>query len=406
MIKIIDKILTWIGQLLGAFDDFTGNYMLAMLIFALIVEILLLPFAIKQQKNMIKQAKLRPKEMAIRGKYKGRDDAATKQKMQQEITEFYQKENFNPMGGCLPLLLQMPIILALYQIIINPLKYVVGFSTEQVKQILEVITQNVDATVAKTLNATQTIPLIDQIREIGVEAFSGIAGFADKVPTVDALPSFSAFGVNLGIVPRDGKPLYLWLIVPVLVYAFQLVSTKLMRKFTYQAPSAQDANMGCSNNVMDYTMPLMSAYFAFVLPAAVGVYWIFKNIITFVKQVVLAQLMPMPVFTDADYKAAEKEMNAKAPKTGGNVKVGSSGKVVRSLHHIDDEDYEDTREAALARKKALEEAEEKEKAEKETKKKLSSALMKDESDKKTPKKADNDKKDDSAEVKKDNNEEK
>ena len=68
MIKIIDKILTWIGQLLGAFDDFTGNYMLAMLIFALIVEILLLPFAIKQQKNMIKQAKLRPKEMAIRGK--------------------------------------------------------------------------------------------------------------------------------------------------------------------------------------------------------------------------------------------------------------------------------------------------------------------------------------------------
>lgn len=404
MIKIIDKILTWIGQLLGAFDDFTGNYMLAMLIFALIVEILLLPFAIKQQKNMIKQAKLRPKEMAIRGKYKGRDDAATKQKMQQEITEFYQKENFNPMGGCLPLLLQMPIILALYQIIINPLKYVVGFSTEQVKQILEVITQNVDATVAKTLNATQTIPLIDQIREIGVEAFSGIAGFADKVPTVDALPSFSAFGVNLGIVPRDGKPLYLWLIVPVLVYAFQLVSTKLMRKFTYQAPSAQDANMGCSNNVMDYTMPLMSAYFAFVLPAAVGVYWIFKNIITFVKQVVLAKLMPMPVFTDADYKAAEKEMNAKAPKTGGNVKIGSSGKVVRSLHHIDDEDYEDTREAALARKKALEEAEEK--AEKETKKKLSSALMKDESDKKTPKKADNDKKDDSAEVKKDNNEEK
>ena len=65
MIKIIDKILTWIGQALRTFDEWTGSYMLAMLIFAVVIEILFLPFGIKQQKNQIKQAKLRPKEMAI-----------------------------------------------------------------------------------------------------------------------------------------------------------------------------------------------------------------------------------------------------------------------------------------------------------------------------------------------------
>lgn len=368
VITIINKILTWLGQVLRTFDEWTGNYVLAMLIFAAIVELVLLPFAIKQQKNQIKQAKLRPKEMAIRNKYKGRNDAATQQKMQQEITEFYQKENFNPMGGCLPLLIQMPIILALYQIIINPLMYVVGFSKDQITEIIAVIGDK-----ATGLNASQTIPVIEQIKSLGVEAFSGIAGFADKVPSIDALPDFSAFGANLGTIPKDST--LAWLLIPALVYAFQLLSTKLMRRFTYQAPSAQDANMGCSNSVMDYTMPLMSAYFAWVLPAAVGVYWIFKNIITFVKQVIISKLMPMPVFTDADYKAAEKELAAKSPKTS---RPASSGKVVRSLHHIDDEDYDDTREAALARKKALEEAEAKEQAEREEKKKLSAALMKDE----------------------------
>ena len=126
MIKI-DAILTWIGQALRWVESWSGSYMVALLIFSLVVEIIFLPFDIKQQKNQIKQAKLRPKEMAIRNKYKGRDDQATRQKMQMEIQEFYQKENYNPMSGCLPLLIQLPIIMALYGIVINPLKYVVGF---------------------------------------------------------------------------------------------------------------------------------------------------------------------------------------------------------------------------------------------------------------------------------------
>lgn len=366
MIKIIDSILTWIGQGLRWFESFTGSYVAALLIFAVIVEILFLPFAIKQQKNQIRQAKLRPKEMAIRNKYKGRDDQVTKQKMQQEITEFYQKENFNPASGCLPLLIQLPIIMALYQIVIDPLKYVVGLKSAQISEIAEIIksTKGIE-----NLHTSQTIPFITYIKELGLETFSSVEGFLDKVPSLESLPNFNVFGdFNLGLVPSSEGLSWL-LLVPVLVFVFQFASTKLMRKFTYQAPSAQDANMGCSNTVMDITIPLMTTYFAYVLPGAVGIYWVAKNIITFIKQVILSKLMPMPVFTEEDYKAAEREVNAKQPKKSKTSGTGSaSGKYVRSLHHIDDEDFEDTRERALAAKAAAEKAAEEEKQKKAAKK--------------------------------------
>ncbi len=100
-----------------------NNYLLAVFFFSLIVEVLLFPLGIKQQKNSVKTASLRPKELAIRKKYAGRTDKATQQKMSLEINEMYQKEGYNPMSGCLPLLIQLPIILILYSIVRLPLTY-------------------------------------------------------------------------------------------------------------------------------------------------------------------------------------------------------------------------------------------------------------------------------------------
>ena len=91
MNAITTPILKFFGKLLSIFDSFTGSYLLALFIFALLVKIILLPFGIKQQKGMIKQANFRPKEMAIISKYRGRNDRATQQKMQQEIMEARQK---------------------------------------------------------------------------------------------------------------------------------------------------------------------------------------------------------------------------------------------------------------------------------------------------------------------------
>ena len=327
----------------------TGNqYLFALLLFAIIIEIILLPFGIKQQKNSIKQAKLRPKEMAIRKKYAGRDDAPTKQKMSQEIQELYQKEGFNPMGGCLPLVIQLPILIALYNIVLNPLKYICGLTTDTISQIATIVSSSTQ----KTYDVARNIDLLGDFRrmyESNPNAFRGVEGLSDKITSVGDLPNLTVFGTfNLAEKPTLA---FNWLLlIPILTFVAYFFSMKMTRKLSFQ-PMADDKATGCSNNVMDIVMPLFSVYIAFMMPAAIGVYWIFKSLLGVLKQAILHFAMPTPKFTEEDYKAAEKEMNVRADNKAPRNK---SGKVVRSLHHIDDEDFPDTAEAARARREALE----------------------------------------------------
>ncbi len=338
-------------------DTWTGNYILALLIFAVLVELLMLPFGIKQQKNSIKQAKLRPKEMAIRKKYAGRDDKATQQKVAQEIQELYQKENYNQFAGCLPLLIQLPIIMILYYVIINPLHYELRISTDAIEAMRTFITtavENGGLGLSLGRNAKSTIEMINVLNDSGYWqtisanfanfAVNGTAvgseAFLQEFQTAVAngLPDLTIFGgaINLGEIPSITQPSWLWSI-PVLTFGAYFGSMKLTRKLTYQ-PTMQTQDMGCSNKVMDVAMPLFSVYITFVVPAAVGVYWIFKSILGTAKQFILYKIFPLPKFTEEDYKAAERELagkNPQKPKSSGNgPKPG-----VRSLHHIDDDDY-------------------------------------------------------------------
>ena len=352
MTSLWDIINVPFGFVIRFCNKIVGNqYILALLIFAIILEIILLPFGIKQQKNSIKQAKLRPKEMAIRKKYAGRDDQPTKQKMTMEIQELYQKEGYNPMGGCLPLLIQFPILIALYNIVMSPLQYICRFSTSTIQNLVPVVNSygyNFDSTAV----ATRNIDLMGAVKNVlgqNPAAFSGVEG-AEHL-TAEMLPNLTVFGaIDLGAIPSF-KSFDLLLLIPVLTFVVYFFSMKLTRKLTYQPTTANDPAMGCSNKMMDIVMPLFSVYITFIVPAAIGVYWIFKSILGVLKQWILKKTMPIPVFTEEDYKAAEREMNVrentKAPKN-------KSGKVVRSLHHIDDEDFEDTAEKARAHKEALE----------------------------------------------------
>ena len=161
---MFDTILGWIGSFLGWLDSITGNYVWALFIFAIIVEIILLPFTIKQQQNSIKQAKLRPKEMAIRNKYTGRNDRATQMKVSEEIQAMYQKEHFSPFQGCLQLFIQMPVILALYQVVINPLQHVLHVSKNAITAMQTFVTAAVEeGGLGLTVNSQRgTIELIDR----------------------------------------------------------------------------------------------------------------------------------------------------------------------------------------------------------------------------------------------------
>lgn len=397
MSSIWDIINIPFGYVIRFCNKILGNqYILALFLFAIIIEVVLLPFGIKQQKNSIKQARLRPKEMAIRKKYAGREDAPTKQKMSQEIQELYQKEGYNPMGGCLPMLIQLPIIIALYNIVMCPLKYICGLSTETITGLVPVVNSygyNFDAATV----ATRNVDLMSKVREILASdstAFSGVSGFD---LTLSDMPNLTIFGGALDLGATPSFTTFNWLLlVPVLTFVVYFASMKLNRKLSYQ-PMTDDKAMGCSNNMMDVIMPLFSVYITFIVPAAIGVYWIFKSIIGVIKQWILKKAMPIPTFTEEDYKAAEKEMNVRIEKAPKN----KSGRVVRSLHHIDDEDFEDTREAAVKRREALEAQEA---AEAEAKKNSKSgALLGDAALKKDEKPARKSKKEKSEADKKDEN---
>ncbi len=346
MSSILDIINIPFGYVIRFCNAIVGNhYLWALLLFAIIIEIVLLPFGIKQQKNSIKQAKLRPKEMAIRKKYAGRDDNPTKQKMSLEIQELYQKEGYNPMGGCLPLLIQFPIIIALYNIVMNPLKYIMRLDVDVIDRLKTVVA----SVTGKTYDAVRNIDMLSDMQSLGYSHFANVEGFTEEM--YNSLPNLQMFGgaINLGATPSFTQLNWL-LLVPVFTFLSYFLSMKLTRKLTYQ-PMADDKAMGCSNKMMDLMMPLFSVYISFIVPAAIGVYWIFKSLLGIVKQFILKLAMPIPTFTEEDYKAAEKALNVKPEKTA---KTNKSGRVVRSLHRIDDEDFEDTAEQGRARREALE----------------------------------------------------
>lgn len=371
VLVVIGKILNWITTYLGF-----GSYVVGICLFAIVIEILMLPFSIKQQKNSIKQATLRPKEMAIKNKYKGRNDQPTMQKMQAEIQELYQRENFSPYSGCLPLLVQMPIVMALYYIVIDPLHYVLGQSANVTAALTTFATASPAAGgLGMSLASNRgTIELLSLLKGNGENIIDALGNFQYYVFSEEALvsldkavgmiPNFNIGSLNFGLTPSWGN--LILMLVPVLTFITYFFSSKLNRKFMYQ-PATNDGidarQQACSNTMMDVTMPAMSAFFTLAVPAVIGVYWAFRSWVGLLKSFIMSRIMPLPKFTEEDYKAAEREMAGRTKKKINKTQSSGEVRAVRSLHYIDDEDFEDTRERGLARKAAIEEKEKQEKAE-------------------------------------------
>ena len=340
--KLMDIINIPAGYVIKFCNDIVGNqYILALLLFSVFIEILLLPFGIKQQKNSIKQAKLRPKEMAIRKKYQGRNDNVTKQKMQAEVQEMYQKEGYNPMSGCFQLLIQFPIIIALYNIVMNPLRYICNLSEDAINGVMNVVKSYPEFADSKFV-ANRNIDLMSAMKKVieidGVEAFAGIEGFADKITSVSDIPNLTVFGGAIDLSATPSFTNFGWLLlIPVLTFVAYFFSMKVNKKLMFQ-PQQDDPAMGCSNKMMDYMMPTMSVFITFGVPAALGVYWIFKCILGMLKQFIIHLFMPIPKFTEEEMKAAEKEYAEKAPKTAER---HFNGPKKKSLHYIDADDVED-----------------------------------------------------------------
>ncbi len=305
--SIIYKAFGWLMKICYMACENLGGYAIALLLFSLIVQILLFPFGIKQQKNSQKQAKLRPKEAAIRKKYAGRTDRETQMKMNEEIQKLYQEEHFSPLSGCLPLLIQFPILIGLFYVIQRPLSYVSGMETELIDSIVAFVKElspDFATEVAKLKTNQMEIQLVREMlanKDAVLLQFPNI--FNDYV-----IPDFSVFGkfLDLSMTPISGfdTKLYQLFIIPVITFLSAFYGQKLTRKFTYQTQQAQEAQS--SMKLMNVMMPLFSAYLAFTWPAVMGLYWTYRSILSFVQQVLLSKLLPIPVMTEKELKEAEK----------------------------------------------------------------------------------------------------
>ena len=322
---MLDWLYELLGTLLYGFSSlFGGKYVFGLLLYALIFKLLFLPFSIKQQKNQIKMAELTPKIELIKAKYKGRTDQVTMQKQQQEIMELQQKEGYNPMSGCLPLLIQMPIIIFLYKIIRGPLSYICGLSADDITAIKNV------------LGSTQ----IDEIQLVG-EINKYIAGGGTGLNAFDLsrLPDFTLFGVDLSATP-DIKNLSVLVLVPVIAAVLTWASMALTRKWNANpATQAQDnTQAAASMKMMDLMMPAMTLFMAFSFSGMMGIYWIYQSALGILQSYLIAKAMPLPKFTEEqlkDMKKAQKEAEKNARTAAKNAPK------VRSLHYIDDDDYEE-----------------------------------------------------------------
>ncbi|MBQ7983491.1 MAG: YidC/Oxa1 family membrane protein insertase [Clostridia bacterium] len=347
LFDLINIPFSWVIRF---FYGLTDNYMIALLLFAIVVKLVLFPIGIKTQKNMVKQASLRPKEAAIRAKYAGRTDQATQQKMQNEIMSLYQSENYNPAGGCLPMILQLIVVWAIYQIVYGPLTYLCGMSAEA----LTLLREGVKAVLEVETYTGNEIQLLHDIAVEGVqkvvEILPNIEGYTAELGAsiedilVNHWPNMTVFGGALDLSETPSIAINVLLLIPILNLVTTWASTKITRKFSYQSPD-QAEQMNSSMKMMEITMPLMIFWMAFQLPAALGVYWIFQNVLGVLQSFILSKMYPYPKFTDEELKAAVKEINQGASKKDRKPESRQSGNgqkgKVRSLHHIDDEDYED-----------------------------------------------------------------
>ncbi len=263
-------------------------YAVALILFTIITRLVLLPFSIKQQKGTVKMKIIQPKVMEIQSKY-----ANNREKMQQELEALYARENYNPMSGCMPMLIQFPILFGLIDVIYKPLTHIARMSGDAIQPLLQMGVDMGLLTDVKVYSGQ--ITMIGAIQK-DPSAFSGLSQ-----ELLDAASSInlSFLGLNLGERPELAlTPL---VIIPILAG----VSAFFSMWVSMRATAMEGAGAGTSKSMM-LLMPLMSLWFTFQVPAGVGIYWIISNLVMLVQSLILNKIYN-PAEMAEKIKAEEEE---------------------------------------------------------------------------------------------------
>lgn len=258
-----------LGFVMKLIYNFIHNYGLSIIVFTILVKLILLPLAIKQQKSSAKMAVVQPQTLELQKKY-----ANNQQKLNEELQALYAREGYNPMGGCLPTLIQFLIIMGLYDVIYKPLTHVLALGKDVIAQATE-IASSLGALPAKMYSAE---PYIISAVQNNPEAFDVLG--TDAVTKIQNL-DMNFLGINLGAIPSFAFNLLL--LIPILSFASSMLMTVLSAR--NMDTGGNPAATGMKATL--FMMPLLSAWICFSVPAGVGMYWAVSNLLSIVQMLVL-----------------------------------------------------------------------------------------------------------------------
>lgn len=250
-------------------------YGVALIIFSILTKALLVPVSIKQQKSMVKMQIFKPRMDEIQKKY-----ANNKEKMNEEMMKLYQEEGYNPMSGCLPMLIQFPILFGLIDVIYKPLTHILRIGSDAITTATEIAT-NVLGGAVNPYSAQLSI--VDAVNK-SPEAFASLGGFVESVSTLN---------LKLGPIDLTQTPTFafnLLLLIPILSGVTSVLLSLYTTKQTAASAGDNAAAAGMTKSMM-LMMPLFSIFFAFQVPAGVGIYWVISNVLMTVQTMLLNKYM-------------------------------------------------------------------------------------------------------------------
>ena len=294
--KLADIIQVPFGYLLDLLYQWTTNYGVALILFALALKLILLPTSMKSKKSMMKMSRLTPRVQALQEKY-GNDQ----QKLNEATQALYKEEGVSMGGGCLWSFLPLLILIPLYTVIRQPITYILHESAEVAAQIVAVVKESLPAAFGKNeyYNELVAAPLIPQFAE-------ELKGLVANARTLEGL-NFSFLGVDLGAIPQVN--IFKWakydwahfgaLLIPLLSAGSQVLSMFISQnannsvvtneKGVQDAETAKKSQQNQQSKMMMWMMPVMSLWIGFTVPAALSLYWLIQGVASTVIDVILTK---------------------------------------------------------------------------------------------------------------------
>lgn len=272
---LFDSLSSMFGYVLWFFFDAVNNYGLAMTLFVLVINIVMFPFAIKRQKSMAGNARLAVKQQELKKKYE-----KNPKKYNEEVAKLYESEGMNPMSGCFAtMVVPLVILTCVFWAVTKPLQNTLHISADKVSCAVSTYYENTEDENKSPgkYDQLQIVRNFDKIKDkltmLSQEERDSVEEYSH---------GFNFLGIDLLKTPKDCEfKEFLWLI-PVLCFVTSAAAMYISQKMT----GMQNVTQGC-NKILPYSMLLITAYMAYTIPGAVGLYWVINSLFGAIQNIVL-----------------------------------------------------------------------------------------------------------------------